>query len=53
MARAGRLVLAIHMWPPTLDDNNFFFQTLFLVFLDSMEIPFSQNSSHVLMEDSG
>ena len=53
MVRAGRLGLAILVWPPTSDGHNFFVRTLFRVFLDSMEIPLSQDPSHVPMEDSG
>ena len=36
--------------PLTSDDNNFFVRTLFWVFLDPMESPFSQNSTLVLVE---
>ena len=35
-------------WPPTSDDHNFFVQTPFRVFLDSMEIPWSEDSIHLL-----
>ena len=52
MVRVGRLGLAIRVWPPTLDDHNFFVRTFFWVFLDSMEIPFSLDSSQMPMEDS-
>ena len=50
---AGRLGLDSHVRPPTLDDHNFFIRTPFWVFLDSMEIPFSQYFIHVPVEDSG
>ena len=49
----GRLGLAIHVWPPTSDDYNFFVQTPFRVFLDSMESPLSQDYIHMPLEDSG
>ena len=39
-------------WPPTSDDHNFFFRTLFHVFLDSMERPLSHDYSHGPVEDS-
>ena len=45
--------LAIHVMPPTSNDHNFFVQTPFQVFLDSMERKLSQDSSHVLLEDIG
>ena len=51
--RAGRLGLAIQVCPPTSDDHNFFVQTPFRVFLDSMEIPLSQDSRHIPVDDSG
>ena len=44
--------LTIHVRPPTSDDYNFFVRTPFQVFLDSMEIPLSQDSIHVPVEDS-
>ena len=50
--RAGRLGLTIHVRPQTLDDHNFFVRTPCRVFLDSMESPFSQDSSHINV-DSG
>ena len=50
--RAGRLGLAIHVWPPTSDGHNFFIRTPFRVFLDSMESPFSQDSIHMPMDYS-
>ena len=37
-------------WPPTSNDHNFLVQTLFQVFLDSMESPLSQEYSHAPME---
>ena len=40
-------------WPPTSNGHNFFVRTPFQVFLDSMEIPLSQDSSHAPVEDSG
>ena len=52
MTRAGRLGLAIHVWPPTSDGHKFFVRTLFWVFLDFMEIPLSQYSIHMPLEDS-
>ena len=45
--------LATHVRPPTSDGHNFFIQTSFWVFLDSMEIPFSQNSNHVPVKGNG
>ena len=50
--RAGRLGLTIHVRPPTSDDHNFFVQTSFWVFLDSMKSPLSQYSIHIPVEDS-
>ena len=50
---AGELGLAIHVRPPTSDDHNFFVRTSFLVFLDSMEIPLSHDSNHMLVKDNG
>ena len=41
------------MRPPISEGHNFFIRTLFRVFLDSMEIPLSQDFSHVPVEDSG
>ena len=50
----GRSVgLATHVKPPTSEGHNFFVRTPFQVFLDSMEIPLSQISIHVLVEGSG
>ena len=46
------LGLAIHVRPPTLDGHNFFVRTPFQVFLDYMEIPLSQDSIHMTLEDS-
>ena len=40
-------------WLPTSDGHTFFIRTPFLVFLDYMESPLSQDSSHIPMEDSG
>ena len=37
--------------PPTSNDHNFFIQTLFQVFLDSMESPLSQDSNNIPVED--
>ena len=51
--RSGKLArarLATHLSPPTLEGQNFFVQTLFWVFLDSMEGPLSLDSSHVPMK---
>ena len=45
--------LTIHVRPPNSDNHNFFFRTLFRVFLDSMESLLSQDSIHVPVEDSG
>ena len=39
--------------PPTLDDHIFRVRTPFWVFLDSMEIPLSQDSFHMPVEGSG
>ena len=41
------------MRPPTSDDHNFFVRTPFRVFLDPMESPLSQDSSHVLWRTVG
>ena len=49
----GWLGLAIHVRSPTSNDHNFLVQTPFRVFLDSMESPLSQNSSHISVEESG
>ena len=40
------------MRPPTLKGHNFFVRTPFRVFLDSMEIPLSQDSIHITVENS-
>ena len=40
-------------WPSNSDGHNFFVRTPFRVFLDSMEIPLSQDSSRMPLEDSG
>ena len=53
LIRAGWLELAIQVRPPTSDDRNFFVRTPFQVFLDSMEIPLSQDSIYRTVEDSG
>ena len=45
------LVVNVHGKPPTSDGHYFFVRTPFWVFLDSMEIPLSQDSSHIPMED--
>ena len=52
-ASAGRLGLTIHVWLPTSDDHNFFVRTPLRVFLDSIEIPLSQDSGHIPVEDNG
>ena len=54
-ARAGRvgwLGRATHVRPPTSEGHNFFVRTLFQVFLDSMEIPLSQDSIHMPVDGS-
>ena len=38
--------------PPTSEGHNSFIRTPFLVFLDSMEIPLSQESIHIYEKDS-
>ena len=38
--------------PPTLEGHNFFIRTRFWVFLDSMEIPLSQESINMSLEHS-
>ena len=53
MAKAGRLGLAIHVRPPTSDGHNFLVRTSFWVFLDSMEIPLSQDSICMPLDNSG
>ena len=50
---SARTGLVIHVRPPTSDGHNFFVRTPFRVLLDSMEIPLSQNSNHVSVEDIG
>ena len=45
--------LPIHVGPPTSEGHNFFVRTPFRVFLDSMEIPLSQDCSHVPLVDIG
>ena len=52
-AWAGQLGLAIHVILPTSDGHNIFVRTLFRVFLDSMEVPLSQDFFHMFVEDSG
>ena len=42
-----------HVRPPPSRGHNFFVKTSFRVFLDTMEIPLSQDFSHVPVEDSG
>ena len=41
-----------YAWPPTLEGHNFFARTPFRVFMDSMESPLSQDSSHVHVKGS-
>ena len=53
--RSGRSAwegLVTHVWPPTSEGHNFFVRASFRVFLNSMEIPLSQDSRNVPMEDS-
>ena len=52
-ARVGRFGLTIHLRLPTSEGHNFFVRTSIQVFLDSMEIPLSQDFSHVPVEDIG
>ena len=49
-SRVGHDGHFLDCWPPTSDGYNFFIQNMFGVFLDSMEIPLSQASSHMLVE---
>ena len=42
-----------YVGPSTLEGHNSFVRTLFPVFLDSMEIPLSQDSICMPLEDSG
>ena len=42
-----------YVWPPTSEGHNSFVRTPFLVFLNSMEIPLSQYSIRIHVEDSG
>ena len=51
--RVGQLGLTIHLRPPTSEGHNFFVRTPIWVFLDSMESPLSQDSSHMHVEGSG
>ena len=53
VARAGRVGLATHVRPPTSEGHNFPVRTPIRVFLNSMEIPLSQDSIHVPVEGSG
>ena len=46
--RASRVGLPTHARPPTSEGHNFFVRTPFWMFLDSMEIPLSKDSSHYL-----
>ena len=48
-----RLGLTIHVRPPTSEDHDFFVRTPIPVFLDSMEIPLSNDSNYVPVEGSG
>ena len=41
------------MRPSTSEGHNFFVRTPFQVFLDSMESPLSQDSSHMPVEGNG
>ena len=43
----GFTYVPIHMKPPTLDDHNFFVQTLIREFLDFMENPLSLESIYI------
>ena len=45
--RASRVRLVIHVRPPTSEGHNFFIRTSIRVFLDSMEIPLSQESINI------
>ena len=47
-----RLGLIVHVRPPTSNCQKLFVRTSFWVFLDSMESPFSQDSSHISVENS-
>ena len=49
-ARPGRVNSATwdYMWPPTSEGHNSFVRTLFRVFLDSVEIPLSLESNHMI-----
>ena len=47
------LVVTVHGKPPTSDGHNFFVQTLFWMFLDSMESPLSLESINIYLDDIG
>ena len=47
------LVVTIHKKPSTSDGHNFFVQTLFWMFLDSMESPLSLKSIHIQIVEIG
>ena len=51
--RASRVRLVIHVRPPTSEGHNFFVRTPIRVFLDSMEIPLSQESIHIYLDKIG
>ena len=51
--RAGRVGLPSHVLPPTLEGHNFFVRNLIWVFMDSIEIPLSQNFICMPVEGSG
>ena len=48
---SGQLVWVEYARPPTLEGHNSFVRTPFRVFLDSMEIPLSQEYMHIREED--
>ena len=50
-SRSGKLILVDYVRPPTSEGHNSFVQTPIRVFLDSMEIPWSQESIYMPKED--
>ena len=51
--RASRVRVVIHVRPSTSEGHNFFVRAPIRVFFDSMEIPLSQDYSHVFVDGIG
>ena len=52
LVSSGQLVLVDYVRPPTSEGHNSFVRTSIRVFLDSMEIPLSQEYTHMPEEDN-